>query len=77
MSFHRLASVVQCLLAFAIFVTHGLACYVAIDILWNEYIGVRLLNSKRRLIWEYLLRTGIVLVTCEFNFTFSSICQER
>ncbi|CAG4977882.1 unnamed protein product [Colias eurytheme] len=58
-----LASVVQCLLAFAIFITHGLACYVAIDILWNEYIGVRLLNSSHRVMWEYLLRTCIVLVT--------------
>nr|XP_034839393.1 proton-coupled amino acid transporter-like protein CG1139 isoform X2 [Maniola hyperantus] len=58
-----LASVVQCLLAFAIFITHGLACYVAIDILWNEYVGVRLLNSNHRFLWEYLLRTVIVLVT--------------
>ncbi|XP_047543601.1 proton-coupled amino acid transporter-like protein CG1139 [Vanessa atalanta] len=58
-----LASVVQGLLAFAIFITHGLACYVAIDILWNEYIGVRLLNSNHRLLWEYVLRTLIVLVT--------------
>ncbi|CAK1554003.1 unnamed protein product [Leptosia nina] len=58
-----LASVVQCLLAFAIFITHGLACYVAIDILWNEYIGIRLLNSNHRLCWEYVLRTCIVLLT--------------
>lgn len=58
-----LASVVQCLLAFAIYITHGLACYVAIDIMWNDYIGARLLNNKHRLIWEYLLRTVIVLVT--------------
>ncbi|XP_023942840.1 proton-coupled amino acid transporter-like protein CG1139 [Bicyclus anynana] len=58
-----LASVVQCLLAFAIFITHGLACYVAIDILWNEYVGVRLLHSNHRVLWEYLLRTVIVLLT--------------
>ncbi|XP_026741977.1 proton-coupled amino acid transporter-like protein CG1139 [Trichoplusia ni] len=58
-----LANVVQCLLAFAIFITHGLACYVAIDILWNEYIGIRMMNSKHRIIWEYLLRTVIVLLT--------------
>ncbi|KOB76941.1 Amino acid transporter, partial [Operophtera brumata] len=58
-----LAAVVQCLLAFAIFITHGLACYVAIDILWNEYIGNRLLNSKHRFVWEYLLRTVIVFIT--------------
>ncbi|XP_063633178.1 proton-coupled amino acid transporter-like protein CG1139 [Cydia splendana] len=58
-----LACTVQCLLAVAIFITHGLACYVAIDILWNEYIGVRLSNSKIRIFWEYLLRTVIVLLT--------------
>ncbi|CAH0703678.1 unnamed protein product [Spodoptera exigua] len=58
-----LANVVQCLLAFAIFITHGLACYVAIDILWNEYIGIRLLNSKHRFLWEYFIRTTIVLMT--------------
>ncbi|XP_045784934.1 proton-coupled amino acid transporter-like protein CG1139 isoform X1 [Maniola jurtina] len=58
-----LASVVQCLLAFAIFITHALVCYVAIDILWKEYVGVRLLNSNHRFLWEYMLRTVIVLVT--------------
>lgn len=59
---------VQILLAFAIFITHGLAGYVAIDILWNEYIGVRLLNSNHRILWEYLLRTAIVLCTCKLLF---------
>ncbi|KAG6459379.1 proton-coupled amino acid transporter-like protein CG1139 [Manduca sexta] len=58
-----LASVVQGLLAFAIFITHGLACYVAIDIVWNDYVGNRLLNSKHRIIWEYIVRTLIVLIT--------------
>ncbi|XP_068627000.1 proton-coupled amino acid transporter-like protein CG1139 [Battus philenor] len=57
-----LASVVQCLLAFAIFITHGLACYVAIDILWSEYVGTRI-HSSRRILWEYVLRTLVVLVT--------------
>ncbi|XP_045531065.1 proton-coupled amino acid transporter-like protein CG1139 isoform X1 [Pieris brassicae] len=58
-----LASIVQGLLAFAIFITHGLACYVAIDIVWNEYIGTRLHNSSHRIIWEYVVRTCIVLIT--------------
>ncbi|XP_013162337.1 PREDICTED: proton-coupled amino acid transporter 1 [Papilio xuthus] len=57
-----LASVVQCLLAFAIFITHGLACYVAIDILWGEYVGPRI-HSTRRTLWEYVLRTLVVLLT--------------
>ncbi|XP_053623801.1 proton-coupled amino acid transporter-like protein CG1139 [Plodia interpunctella] len=58
-----LASVVQCLLAFAIFITHGLACYVAIDILWNVYLSSFVHNAKHRVYWEYLLRTVIVLIT--------------
>ncbi|KAL0852427.1 hypothetical protein ABMA28_000611 [Loxostege sticticalis] len=58
-----LASVVQCLLAFAIFVTHGLACYVAIEILWKEYIGCRMQNGKKKLVWEYVVRTAVVFVT--------------
>ncbi|XP_059059737.1 proton-coupled amino acid transporter-like protein CG1139 [Achroia grisella] len=58
-----LASVVQGLLAFAIFITHALACYVAIDIVWNEYLGCRFQNTKYRLVWEYLVRTVIVLLT--------------
>lgn len=58
-----LASIVQCLLALAIYITHGLACFVAINILWKEYVGIKLFSSKFKLHWEYLLRTVIVLVT--------------
>lgn len=54
---------VKGLLAFGIFITHGLACYVAIDITWNDYIGKRFGNSPRKLLWEYTVRTLLVLVT--------------
>lgn len=48
-------------LALAIFITHALACYVAIDIAWNEYIKKRCEGKK--IIKEYLLRTALVFIT--------------
>ncbi|XP_001606233.2 proton-coupled amino acid transporter-like protein CG1139 [Nasonia vitripennis] len=60
-----LSSVVQILLALAIFVTHSLQCYVAIDISWNEYIQPRMKHTSNlnQLIWEYVVRTCIVILT--------------
>lgn len=54
------------MLAFAIYITHGLACYVAIDITWNDYMLKNLKNSNHKVIWEYITRTALVLVTCKF-----------
>lgn len=53
------------MLAFGIFITHGLACYVAIDITWNDYIVKRVVNSPRKILCEYVVRTLLVLVTCK------------
>ncbi|XP_055598119.1 proton-coupled amino acid transporter-like protein CG1139 [Uranotaenia lowii] len=58
-----LAQCVKGMLAFAIYITHGLACYVAIDITWNDYMKKRFGESPRSIIWEYLMRTVLVLVT--------------
>ncbi|XP_055841086.1 proton-coupled amino acid transporter-like protein CG1139 [Episyrphus balteatus] len=58
-----LAQCVKGLLAFAIFITHGLACYVAIDITWNDYVAKKLGPQRKKLFWEYFVRTAIVLVT--------------
>lgn len=54
------------MLAFAIFITHGLACYVAIDITWNDYVAKKLGPQRSKLFWEYVVRTLLVLVTCKF-----------
>lgn len=54
------------MLAFTIFITHGLACYVAIDITWNEYLAKRF--PKYTNFWEYVTRTLLVFVTCELHF---------
>ncbi|KAG5682003.1 hypothetical protein PVAND_011399 [Polypedilum vanderplanki] len=55
------AQLVQGMLAFAIFISHGLACYVAIDIIWNNYLSHKVTSSKR--FWEYITRTLLVFVT--------------
>lgn len=64
--YFRMAQVVKVMLALAIFVTYGLQCYVAVDIAWNEYLGVKFDQSKRQLFWEYFTRTCLVLVTCKY-----------
>lgn len=51
------------MLAFAIFITHGLACYVAIDITWHDYLQKRFTTSNHKTFWEYVVRTCLVLVT--------------
>lgn len=61
--FYRKAQAVQGMLAFAIFISHGLACYVAIDIIWNEHLSHKFTNSKR--LWEYTTRTLLVFFTCK------------
>lgn len=59
---------VKGLLAFGIFITHGIACYVAIDLVWNKYIVNHFKNLQHKLLWEYVVRTVIVLITCKFFY---------
>ena len=71
-----LSKVVQLLLALAIFLSHSLQCYVAIDISWNEYLQPKLvhLSEKRQFFWEYIVRTLIVIFTCKYiikNFIYT------
>lgn len=65
---HFLPSLAQCvkgMLAFAIFITHAIACYVAIDLTWNNYVVEKIGDGRRKLLWEYTVRTLIVLATCK------------
>lgn len=61
----RLGQVVRITLAAAIYITHGLQGYVALDITWNGYLKKRTDKNSRPLLWEYLLRTGLVIFTCK------------
>ncbi|XP_037034964.1 proton-coupled amino acid transporter-like protein CG1139 [Bradysia coprophila] len=58
-----LAQCVKGMLAFAIYITHGLACYVAIDITWTDYLVKRFGSSSKKLFYEYVVRTILVLIT--------------
>ncbi|XP_071855811.1 proton-coupled amino acid transporter-like protein acs [Bombus fervidus] len=58
-----LAKSVQILLAIAIFFTHPIQCYVAIDIIWKDYLAPNLEKNSHKLLWEYVLRTSLVLFT--------------
>ncbi|XP_024881850.1 proton-coupled amino acid transporter-like protein CG1139 [Temnothorax curvispinosus] len=59
----KLGIAVQILLAIAIFFTHPIQCYVAIDIVWNEYISQYLEKYRFKLLCEYVIRTVIILIT--------------
>lgn len=61
----KLAQSVQILLAIAIFFTHPIQCYVAIDIAWNEYISSAINKYRFKMLWEYVVRTIIILLTCK------------
>lgn len=62
-------------LAFGIFISYGIAMYVAIDLTWNKFLMEKISNNRYKLLWEYVIRTGIALIACknnekkiEFNF---------
>ncbi|XP_067003585.1 proton-coupled amino acid transporter-like protein CG1139 [Anabrus simplex] len=58
-----LAQSVKIMLAVAIFITHGLQCYVAVDITWNQYLAPRAEKFEHQLLLEYGVRTFLVLLT--------------
>lgn len=60
-----MAQLAKGIMAFGIFVSHGLACYVAIDITWNDYIKNKLGVDSKKIVWEFVVRTLLVLATCK------------
>ncbi|KAJ8670665.1 hypothetical protein QAD02_001924 [Eretmocerus hayati] len=59
------ARIVQISLAVAIFISHSLQCYVAIDISWNHYVQPKMkqTSAKTQIFWEYAIRTFLVIIT--------------
>ncbi|XP_014243863.1 proton-coupled amino acid transporter-like protein CG1139 [Cimex lectularius] len=57
----KLAQAARLMLAFAIFITHALACYVAVDISWKEFCEPHV--KKWKTFGEYIVRTLLVLLT--------------
>lgn len=76
--FHfRLAHIAKGLIAFGIFSTHPIQCYVAIDILWTEYVSKMVRDSPRPLFWEYVMRAVIVFITCTSFFDVLAILLKQ
>ncbi|CAG9761642.1 unnamed protein product [Ceutorhynchus assimilis] len=57
------AQVCKLMLALAIFTTHALSMYVAIDIVWTQNLLRRFEKSNYVAIWEYVIRTALVVLT--------------
>lgn len=61
------ALVCKGMLAFAIFISHSLQMYVAIDITWNQYLHPKLEKNPRQAIYEYITRTVLVIICCKYK----------
>ncbi|XP_014470140.1 PREDICTED: proton-coupled amino acid transporter 1-like isoform X2 [Dinoponera quadriceps] len=69
----KVGKAVQIILAIAIFFTHPIQCYVAIDIAWNEYISPAIGKHRFKLVWEYVVRTVIILLTFVLAITVQQL----
>ncbi|KAL0279968.1 UNVERIFIED_CONTAM: hypothetical protein PYX00_001406 [Menopon gallinae] len=58
-----LSQSVQILFAIAIFITYALQSYVPVEIIWNTYMKEKCEKSNHSLLYEYVLRTVLVLTT--------------
>ncbi|XP_011864106.1 PREDICTED: proton-coupled amino acid transporter 1-like isoform X3 [Vollenhovia emeryi] len=56
-----MAQSIKIMFAIAIFITYALQAYVPVEILWTTYLDHRIQN--RKLLWEYVCRTVVTLVT--------------
>lgn len=61
------ALVCKGMLAFAIFISHSLQMYVAIDITWNQYLHPKLEKNPHQAIYEYITRTVLVIICCKYK----------
>ncbi|KAF2882621.1 hypothetical protein ILUMI_23547 [Ignelater luminosus] len=57
------SKLIQGMYAVAIYISYALNGYVPVDIIWNTYVSQEYHDSKYKLLWEYLIRFGIVLLT--------------
>ncbi|KAJ8959322.1 hypothetical protein NQ318_022008 [Aromia moschata] len=56
------AQVAKIMLALAIYISHSLQMYVAIDITWNQYLQQKLEKNRFQTLYEYLTRTFLVVL---------------
>ncbi|XP_026686684.1 proton-coupled amino acid transporter-like protein pathetic [Diaphorina citri] len=58
-----LAQAVRVMQSVAIFCTFAIPHYIVFDIMWNRYIKLKLEKNACTLLWEYVFRTAIVILT--------------
>lgn len=58
-----LAQSVRVMQSIAIFCTFAIPNYIVFDIVWNRYIKLKLEKNACTLLWEYIFRTSIVILT--------------
>lgn len=58
-----LAQSVRLMQSVAIFCTFAIPNYIVFDIVWNRGIKLKLEKNKCNLLWEYVFRTAIVILT--------------
>lgn len=57
------AQICKLVFAIAIFITYALQCYVPLDVLWEQRLKKRMEKNSHLLLWEYVVRTVLVLFT--------------
>lgn len=60
----RLAESVRLMMALSIFLSYALQFYVPIDIAWPA-IKAKIPTERMQVIWEYIFRTVLVIITCK------------
>lgn len=67
--------VVLGLFAVAILISYVLQCYVPVEIVWKTYVRPKLVERevKKLLLWEYVLRVGLCLLTCKYTHETSRL----
>ncbi|KAJ6636378.1 Proton-coupled amino acid transporter-like protein, partial [Pseudolycoriella hygida] len=58
-----LSQAVKTMISCGVFISNAVVAQVAIDLAWTQYVVKRLTEHSNKLLWEYVLRTGIVCIT--------------
>nr|XP_018900084.1 PREDICTED: proton-coupled amino acid transporter-like protein CG1139 [Bemisia tabaci]XP_018900092.1 PREDICTED: proton-coupled amino acid transporter-like protein CG1139 [Bemisia tabaci]XP_018900100.1 PREDICTED: proton-coupled amino acid transporter-like protein CG1139 [Bemisia tabaci] len=57
------AQCVKVMLAFSVYICYAICAYVTFQMLWGDYLEPKFEESKKKLVYEYIGRTLLVLVT--------------
>lgn len=72
---YRLTNAVKILYSVSIYISYALSNFVSFDILWTNWIEVKYeyTDLNQKILWEYVVRTGIALLTSKYNLCWSRL----